>query len=206
MGHLLPRFSPCATMICNYFRGGDADGKTGQSVVPAGQCRHSLFRPAKGGVFRHLPLLRPDDRVGAARRPAKRHCPGVAPVPQLCRPHPPGFILVLSGAKHRPGPLFEGRRGQSLPACALPGGQRLAGAVLLLPEPHLSGGVPRPVRRGRGPNLFQDAAGGVSAADRHKRSGRERRAGPGGTAPEGGAGGRLRPLCRAARPGSAADA
>ena len=104
-----------------------------------------------------------------------------------------------------PGP-FEGRRGQSLPAGALPGGQRLAGAVLLLPEPHLPGGVPRPVRWGRGPDLFPDAAGGVSAADRHKRSGRKRRAGPGGAAPEGGAGGRLRPLCRAARPGSAADA
>lgn len=41
------------------------------------------------------------------------------------------------------------------------------------------------IRRGRGPDLFPDAAGGVSAADRHKRSGRKRRAGPGGTAPEG---------------------
>lgn len=56
------------------------------------------------------------------------------------------------------------------------------------------------------PLPFSDAAGGVSAADRHKRSGRKRCAGPGGTAPEGGAGGRLRPLCRTPRPGSAADA
>ena len=167
MGRLLSRFSPCATMTCNYFQGGDADGKTGQSVVPAGQCRYSLFRPAEGGVFRHLPLLRPDDRTGASPPPCKTAIDRVhAPVPQLCRPHPPGSILVLSGAQHRPGPLSEGRRGQSLPAGALPGGQRLAGAVLLLPEPHLPGGVPRPVRRGRGPDLFPDAAGGVSAADR----------------------------------------
>ena len=54
--------------------------------------------------------------------------------------------------------------------------------------------------------LFQNAAGGVSAADWHRCSGRKRRAGPGGAAPEGGAGGRIRPLCRASRPGSAADA
>ena len=58
-------------MICNYFRGGDADGKTGQSVVPAGQCRYSLFRPAKGGVFRHLPLLRPDDDVANPCQPVR---------------------------------------------------------------------------------------------------------------------------------------
>ena len=53
-------------------------------------------------------------------------------VPVLRGAHQEGGFLVLLRAKQRPRALCEGGYLQPLPAGALPGGQRLAGTLLLL--------------------------------------------------------------------------
>ena len=146
-------------------KGGGEMERQGQNagVVPAGQRGSALLLHPEAQILRQLPLLRRDGPAGGPRRPSAGGGQDHAPLPLLPGAHQAGAVLVLLRAQRRPRPLCAGGHCKPLSACALQGGQRLAGALLLLQLPHLHRGVPRRVRRGGHPGALQDPAGGLPA-------------------------------------------